>query len=156
MIIKEFCCIHHGYFEGSHPICPKLGCESEYVDRVFLTPPGIKSARTKNTDAGLQQIADDYHLTDMSNRGGESVMSQQDRNPHTPIWGKQGVKNFDSMLQQASTPTVVRDSQGREHVADHMGMRAAAKAFGVDQRVLPPAERTYLKNDTEDRMRVMK
>lgn len=156
MILKEFRCAAHGDFEASHPICPHMGCESEHVERVFLTPVGLRSDRTKATDSTLDGIARDYRLSDMNNRGGRAVL---EGDPSAAIWGGQGVANMDGMMKQASTPTVMRGADGREHVADNMGMRAAARAFDVDGKrsrrgPLPPAETTVVKSDREDRAKL--
>ncbi len=70
--VREFVCMAHGPFESSeeNPACPS-GCDT--VERIFLTPPSIGSARTRNTDATLNRLAEQYHLTDMNNRDGKAV-----------------------------------------------------------------------------------
>ncbi len=74
MVIKEFRCAAHGYFESGveKPSCPKGGCTT--VTRVFLTAPSIKGDSTKQADANLRQIALDFGLSDMrSARTGETA-----------------------------------------------------------------------------------
>lgn len=62
----------HGCFESSDeaPECPE-GCDT--VERVFLTPVGFASARTKAIDATLESVARSHGLTDMNNRGGRAA-----------------------------------------------------------------------------------
>lgn len=72
MVIKEYRCAAHGYFESGEasPSCPKGGCTT--VQQVFLTAPAFRSDKTKRSDANLRQIASDFGLTDMrSAREGE-------------------------------------------------------------------------------------
>lgn len=135
MVIKEFNCPRHGYFEASHPICHHMGCDSEGVERVFLTPPGIKSDRTKFTDNSLNRIAKDYGLTDMNNRDGQAVKALRDN----AIWGKEGVSNFDGMMQQA---------------AQHKGGMDIAAPI-IQNRKLPPAQLIRSPTDATDRAKVM-
>lgn len=147
MIIKEFKCPKHGFFEASHPICHQMGCDSEGVERAFLTPPGYKSDKTKFADNSLDRIAKSYGLSDLSNPDGAAAKRHEDQ----VIWGKQGVANYDGMLQQASQPTVI-ERNGQTFVAESSGMKAAAPI--VQRRQLPPAQVRVLKSDSEDRARV--
>ncbi len=73
MIIKEFECMAHGYFEGGEPICPH-GCTGEImVQRVFLTPPHIQSASYNGINSTLESLAEEHGLTDMRNAQGEGM-----------------------------------------------------------------------------------
>ena len=67
---KEYRCPAHGLFESTKPICPS-GCT--VAERAFITPPGFKSARTRNLDSTVRQIAQDHGLTDMNNHGGTTA-----------------------------------------------------------------------------------
>lgn len=134
MVIKEYNCPRHGYFEASHPICHHMGCESEGIERVFLTPTNIKSDKTKFTDNSLNQIAKNYGLSDMSNRDGKAVKSET-----AAIWGKEGVNNYAGMLEQAS-----------QHDG---GMKLAAPT--IQARKLPPAQVVRSASDSADRAKVM-
>lgn len=68
----------HGLFTSSDgaPECP-MGCDT--VERVFITPPGLKSDRTRNIDNTLQRLAKSYGLTDLNNRGGQAVAGHDKR-----------------------------------------------------------------------------
>lgn len=75
-IIREFrCCDCGATFESMLPVeevaCPE--CSGEEPERVFLTPPSIRSPGTSRTDTTLKQLAADYGLSDMSNRDGAPV-----------------------------------------------------------------------------------
>lgn len=61
--------------------CPK--CSAPEPERVFLTAPGIKSPQTSNTDKTLQGLAQDYGLSNMSNRDGAAVR-QAPTGPNAP------------------------------------------------------------------------
>src|SRR5690242_16439759 len=65
VVVKEFLCYGHGRFDSTEAICPH-GCT--LVERVFHTPVGLQTARTRNIDATLDTIAKDYKLGDMNPR----------------------------------------------------------------------------------------
>lgn len=76
-IKKEFKCMAHGFFEAvtddEMPRCPS-GCTIG-IERAFLTPQSIRgNSRTKNIDKTFAELARDFNLSDISNRGGDSVM----------------------------------------------------------------------------------
>ncbi|HUP07665.1 MAG TPA: hypothetical protein VMU47_10970 [Caldimonas sp.] len=74
MILNDYKCPKHGEFEGSHPICPAMGCDSEGVVKIFKKAPGVKSDSTKRFDEGLKKSADMYRQTDWkSAKDGESA-----------------------------------------------------------------------------------
>lgn len=68
-VVKEYRCMAHGVFESSakKPLCPE-GCDT--VERVFITPPALRSARTGNIDSTLETLAASHGMTDISNAGG--------------------------------------------------------------------------------------
>jgi hypothetical protein len=73
MILRDYNCLAHGIFEGSEAICPH-GCKgSGFVSIVHLKAPAIGSQRTKNLDAITRNLANQFGLTDMDNRGGQAV-----------------------------------------------------------------------------------
>jgi hypothetical protein len=72
-ILKEYVCAAHGEFEAFEPVCPN-GCAGRFVRREIRTAPAIRSVRTGNADAISRQLADDFGLTDLSNKDGDSVM----------------------------------------------------------------------------------
>lgn len=75
-IIREFRCADCGStFESSAPVeevmCPH--CSGAEPERVFLTPPGIKSPQTSIADREIRGLAADYGLSDVSNKDGAPV-----------------------------------------------------------------------------------
>ena len=80
MILRDYHCTEHGYFEGWQDACPIKHCAGE-VSRVFLQPVGIKSDRTKKADATLRGLAEDFGMTDIkSTREGEHQSGYMTRN----------------------------------------------------------------------------
>lgn len=82
-IIREWRCVDCGTTGETmgaleDVVCPT--CSGQEAERVFLTPPGIKSPQTSGTDRTLQHLAQDYGLSDMSNRDGAAVK----RSPEGP------------------------------------------------------------------------
>lgn len=80
-VIREFRCSDCGStFESMLPIeevcCPK--CSGEDAERVFLTPPAIRSPQTSGTDRTLNTLAADFGISDMSNRDGQAVKRAPD------------------------------------------------------------------------------
>lgn len=64
-ILRDWICVAHGdVFESSEdePTCPH-GCST--VEKVFIQPPGLGSARTKNIDKTLDSLARSHNLTDL-------------------------------------------------------------------------------------------
>lgn len=144
-VLKEWRCKKHGTFEGSHPICPALGCRSQSVERVFLTPPGIKSEFGKRHEAGIKKLADAYGQTDFRTaRVGEHSMKR----PVTAtgqelLWGDSAVKrtlgmDMNALTARTAQPFTVQKPDGRQETVPH-GMRLAATELGLTSRVLPPA-----------------
>lgn len=74
-VTKEWMCRAHGAFESQDdpPLCPH-GCDT--VDRAFLTPVGLRSARTTNIDSTFESLARTHGMTDISNRGGRAAKRQ--------------------------------------------------------------------------------
>jgi hypothetical protein len=141
MILKEWKCPKHGSFEGSHPICPASGCDSEGVEREYLTPPGFKSDTTKLTDSGFRRTAEVYGLSDMNNKDGQAVANGQ--NSSQAIWGADKLPNYDRMLSDAKTPMTVNGKTD-----NNRGMQLASEGTGTfGGRVLPAGEVTVHKAD---------
>lgn len=63
-IKREFRCLAHGNFESEdeEPLC-EHGCDT--VERIFLTPVGLGSARTANIDRTFASLAKSHNLTDI-------------------------------------------------------------------------------------------
>lgn len=71
MVIKEWKCEEHGYFESDKPVCSH-GC-MKGISQVFLTPVKYKSDRSKNIDKTTNQLALDYKMSDIKTvREGEA------------------------------------------------------------------------------------
>lgn len=158
MIIKEWKCTSHGPFEGTHPICPAMGCESSDVVREFRTPPSFNSGLAKATDASLNNISQSYGLSDMSNKNGKSVKENaMASNPHAAIWGRDALgSQFESMIQQGQAPVSVQTKDGRTLTAENNGFKAACETAGLNKRSLPPASIIATKSDAKDRATVTK
>ena len=154
VIIKEWKCALHGSFEGSHPICPHFGCESDDVEREFKTPISIKSDLTKFTDAGLQKTADVYGLSDMRNTDGSSVRSNIPIEQQA-VWGNANGVQFESMMAKAQQDIVIKRENKPDLIAHNSGMVATSQATGnFGGRVVPPAEITVAKSDPQDVQKV--
>ena len=147
-IIHDFHCAEHGAFEGSHAICPTLGCESERVTKIFTKPPGSLSASTKRFDQGIRRSAENMNISNWrSARAGESSKPPLDGTQ--VLWGNDVPRampgqSFASLsataAQQAATPFTRPD--GSKEMVPNNGMRQAATEIGITRRPLPQAERT--------------
>lgn len=152
-IIHEWKCAVHGPFEGSHPICPEFGCDSESVVKEIRTPRGFKSDATKRTDAGVKRTAEVYRQSDIrSAHEGES--SKAGNRSAELLWGDRGRDILQSAMSQPSSHTY-RDAKGRDHVV-HSGMRMAAEEAGITKRPLPVAEVTQHQSDQQMRAQLKK
>jgi hypothetical protein len=80
MILKDYHCSEHGYFEGWEEKCPIKNCNGA-VSVVFLQPVSIKSDKTKRTDKTLKGLAEDFKMTDIkSTKEGEHQTGYLKRN----------------------------------------------------------------------------
>ena len=91
--VKEFMCMAHGRFDSRVAVCPH-GCST--VERIFVTPVGIRSARTANIDSTFQQIAGNYNLSDMNNRGGKAARVLDGKTQKAMI----DAQDYNTMLQK--------------------------------------------------------
>ena len=99
-VLHDYKCMAHGFFEAWEDKCPH-GCTGEAIQKVFLQPVGMKSDSTKRTDGTLQNLAQDYGMTDIhSPRGGESQMDaakRQQNNPFAIQWAApQTISNYNT------------------------------------------------------------
>lgn len=140
-VIKEFRCAKHGDFDSSHPICPALGCRSEKVERVFLTPVGFKSEFLKRHEQGMKNLATAYGQSDWKTaRAGETSI----KHPvgQELLWGNDVQKklgmSMNDLTARTAQPFTVQREGGKTETVPH-GMRLAATELGITQRVLPPA-----------------
>lgn len=156
MMIKEWFCADHGVFEGSHPICPAMGCASSEVVREIRTAPAIKSDTTKRTDAGIRDLAQSYGQSDFkSAKDGESskAASQADG----VLWGSKAQEFIGRPLTQAHTPQkfLVKDGKGaqREWV-DRGGIVTASNETKAIHNPLLTAQMRVAANEKEMRKKV--
>ena len=133
---KEWKCFAHGFFEADEPRCP-YGCDTT-IERAFLTAPGIASARTRNIDNMLQQLALDYGFTDMNNRRrGGSVAEGQQQGESAGRWvdipkGNAGV------AQALNAQKVGQEQSALERYIAQRGLTPVPQRGGVTS--LPPAK----------------
>ena len=138
---KEWECKKHGTFSSSHPICPAMGCRSDKVERVFLTPVSIKSEFLSRHERGIKKLAASYGQSDFkSARAGEtSVKSPVGQKL---LWGNEVKKelgmDMGQLTAQAAQPFTVTKADGSRETVPH-GMRLAATELGITSKVLPPA-----------------
>jgi hypothetical protein len=147
-VIKEWNCLEHGEFVGSHPLCPVLGCESRAVTRVFLTPPNIGSTALKRFDQGIARSADMYRISNFrSAKAGEASYGGDKARElgMEVLWGNEVQKkmgrSFAELTGLAQQPLVVpkRDGSGVLRMDHNNGMRDAATEVGITRRRLPKA-----------------
>ena len=148
-IMKEWRCAAHGTFEGTHPICPAMGCESADVQRVFLTPVSISKGQYRQHEAGLRRSADVMGITDWKTaREGETGFhgrSVDSAIGSKVLWGDEVGKTMGRPMMeqvQAAQQPLALDRPGDPFVTVNSGMRAAANTVGITQRRLPQAEIT--------------
>lgn len=151
-VLKEWKCAAHGVFEGTHPICPHLGCASERVERVFLTPVSVSQGRYARFDRGLRATADRMGISNFRTaHEGETAFAG--RAQDTPIgskvlWGNEVQKvmgrSFAEQMGAAQAPLSVpgRDASKDPYLTVNNGMRATATELGITQSRLPKAEVT--------------
>jgi len=159
-MMKEWKCAVHGSFDGTHPICPEMGCESASVTREFRTAPAIHGGMTSRTDRGLRRTADMLGINNWkSARQGE--VSFAGRGQDAPLgtevlWGNEvakhpamGGRTFAQLTQAAATPldasqlNIPPEKAATDpYITKNNGMRAAATTLGVTRNALPPAEIT--------------
>ena len=158
--MKEWRCAAHGSFDGTHPICPSMGCMSEHVEREFRTPVSISKGKYSRFDAGLRQTADRMGISNWRTaRPGETAFAGrgQDAPLGTQVlWGNEVAKcpemqgrTFAQLSSAAAQPlTEIAARMAPEkaakdpYIKSNNGMRAAATTLGLTGRVLPPAEIT--------------
>jgi len=145
-VIKEWECLEHGYFEASHPICPGTGCDSSMVNRVFLTPPRIRSQFMKEFDAGIRKSADGLNLTDFRSGKQEGDTAHGGNLASGVLWGNDAAKFLGGDPLTKVQPFEAKLKDGTVW-RDPGGMRQAA-ASGITKSVLPSAELTTTREDS--------
>lgn len=87
LMLNDYSCPRHGVFEGSHPICPAMGCNSEGVSKVFLKAPGIRSDYTRRFDEGMKRNAEVYKQTDWKSAE-EGENAKANNRADELLWGE--------------------------------------------------------------------
>lgn len=148
-VIKEFCCVEHGDFEGSHPICPGMGCCSDEVTRVFRTAPSISKGKFKRFDASTRRSADMMGISNFrSTREGEVSFagraSQESKDLGMEVlWGndveKKMGKSFAGLTSLAQQPLNVKTKSGDKVLTRNNAMAEMATEAGLTSRAVPKA-----------------
>lgn len=156
-VIKEFNCIEHGEFDGTHPICPSHGCDSKHVAQEFRTPVGIGTQAKKRFDAGIRRSSDMMHISNFRTaREGETAHGGNVGKElgMELLWGNDINKKMNrplaNMIGEAQKPLVVpkRDGSGLLRLDRNNAMREAATEAGITRRRLPKAgELSYVPKD---------
>lgn len=137
MVIKEWKCEEHGYFEGTEAKCPH-GC-TDGISQVFLTPVAMKSSKTKHNDKTLKQLAMDFNMTDIkSTREGEAqpprFAKQQPDNPFAVRWGNPGSignynvrsvagENVNGLAAVKESGVQLTKPRTASYIADHQNLK---------------------------------
>jgi len=105
-VLHDYKCAAHGRFESRDGKCPH-GCSKRFIKIEFNQSAGIIGAKTKATDTNMRLLANDFKLPDISNKDGESVMSQlkkrkytKDRQPETVFVEVPGTKERQGWTQR--------------------------------------------------------
>jgi hypothetical protein len=165
-IIKEWQCATHGFFEATHPICPGNNCDSDHVERAFITPVGISKGKYAAFDRGLRESAERMGIRNFKTVRGEEVSfggraAQENATLGTEVlWGDQVGKKMgrpmEQQIAQAATPLHLppdtKVNPRDPHLTHNSGMRNLANdpsAPGIlrSPQVLPPAEIKGAKGD---------
>jgi len=143
-VMKEWECAEHGCFEGTHPICPEIGCESNSVKRVFLTAPMVSDGMLKRFDASTKKSVDMMKLGNLRTaRAGEAAYGNSGNGM---LWGDDVKKvmgvDMAALTAAAAMPLKVTHKDGRQESISKSVMRELGSE-GITKRVLPrPAETT--------------
>lgn len=159
-IIKEWNCLEHGEFDGSHPICPEFGCDSKHVAREFRTAVTIGSRMVKQHDAGMKRSSELYKISNFrSAREGEAAHGgNAGRDLGTEVlWGsdiarKMPGHSLPNLMSAAQKPLVVPRRGGGEplRLDRNNALADAATEARITARRLPQAEVAVLKGASKD------
>jgi hypothetical protein len=147
-VIREWNCLFHGEFDGSHPICPAMGCDSAHVVREFRTAPTIGSRMVKQFEAGMKRSSDMMRINNFRTaRAGEAAYGGQAEKESglQVLWGdqcKQALgRSFNEMVGLAAKPLTVTKADGSKlTLTRNNGMAEAATEAGLSHAAtsLPP------------------
>jgi hypothetical protein len=145
-VMREWNCIEHGAFDGTHPICPGNGCASKHVTQEFRTPVGIGTDFKRRFDAGIRKSSEMYQISDFKSAkaGDVSFAGRTAPGGEKLLWGDDCKKvmgrSFAELTQVAQKPLTVKARNGENlTLTKNNGMRDAATAAGITQRRLPQA-----------------
>jgi hypothetical protein len=128
MILNDYKCAMHGFFESDKPICPH-GCDT--VQKVFLQPVGMIGDKTKFNDTTLKSLAADYGMTDIKSvREGEAQpprLAPPQGNPFAVQWGNPSqISNYNTQSIAGENPNGLASAGGRfnqpktaSYIGDH-------------------------------------
>ena len=143
-VMREWSCLEHGPFEGTHAICPGYGCDSRAVTQEFRTPVTIGSQFRKRHEAGMRKSADMMQISDWKSAkaGDTSFAGRADPAIGTEVlWGDASKKvlghSFSELTQIAAKPLTGKG--GEVIMSRNNGMQEAANSTGITQRRLPQA-----------------
>ena len=152
-VMKEFKCKKHGSFEGTHPICPQMGCDSEHVEREFRTPVSVSQGKYQRFDAGLRKTSEMMDIPNWKTaRAGEVGFHGRAPIGQEVLWGDD-VKNvmgkpFAQMTQEAGASLNVPGKDANDpYVTHNNGLRAVANTTPIFNAPLPKAEITRAAGD---------
>lgn len=150
-VIKEWKCAKHGHFEGTHAICPEMGCISENVERVFLTPVSVSAGKYARFDKGLRRTSEMMGIPNWKTaREGETAFAGRAPLGQELLWGKDVEKvmgvPFAQQVQAAAAPLRIprleAENPNDPYLRVNNGMRATANTTRITQHPLPRAEVT--------------
>lgn len=124
MVIKEWKCPAHGFFESDNPVCPK-GCDAGIM-RVFLTPPSIGSGVTAQLDGQQQRLADRFGMTDLRSKVYEGeAQKQAPTGDFAPRWSAltresiAGLSRVNAAPVPGHVPNLARSTHIEPRLADN-------------------------------------
>lgn len=129
-VLKEWSCAAHGEFEAFDAVCP-FGCSARFVKREIRTAPAIRHTGTRNSDNLTQQLANDFNLTDLSTKDGESVMT----NMRKRQWANAQVPSSWAAVPHAADGWSQRGEAAAKFNPQSVGLAAAAAMKEVGGRV---------------------
>ncbi len=116
MVLNDYKCIEHGFFEAMEPRCPH-GC-TDGILVVFLQAPGTISSKTKRADKRARQLAMDFNMSNIkSAKEGENQSGYYTRNNRqtapqeshprdAAIWGNAGRFQMGNVLANGAARSV--------------------------------------------------
>jgi len=132
MVLNDYKCEVHGFFESDMPICPH-GCDT--VQKVFLQPIGMIGDKTKFNDNTLRGLAADYGMSDIKSvKEGEAQpprYAPPQNNPFAVQWGNPSqISNFNTKSIAGENPNGLASAGGKfkapttaSYIGDHQNLK---------------------------------